>query len=254
MDEVQGADVACGDARACFPHHRVVAVDEGNRGDQPARVGQCGQRLRVVQRGCQRLLADHVLAGPQCSFGHGPMQVVGRADVHDLHLRVGHHLLDIAIAARDTPRLRYLGGALRGRGGHATELGTGQQGGATMHGRDHAGTDDGDSRLGHRLQSSGRGRCGRNHRPVAEQQQEGDQHDECDAGREQPDLLPVGPCGGGVVLHHRAGQEGADQHAHAIGGQGDEALRTAACVGAGMGIGVDLAAASRSPAPTGRWP
>ncbi|KAG1361723.1 hypothetical protein G6F61_014163 [Rhizopus arrhizus] len=138
MDEVQGADVACGDARACFPHHRVVAVDEGNRGDQPARVGQCGQRLRVVQRGCQRLLADHVLAGPQCSFGHGPMQVVGRADVHDLHLRVGHHLLDIAIAARDTPRLRYLGGALRGRGGHATDLGTGQQGGATLHGRDHA--------------------------------------------------------------------------------------------------------------------
>ncbi|KAG0921908.1 hypothetical protein G6F32_014896 [Rhizopus arrhizus] len=44
-----------------------------------------------------------------------------------------------------------------------------------------------------------------------------------------------------MMLHHRAGQEGADQHAHAIGGQGDEALRTAACVGAGMGIGVDLA-------------
>jgi hypothetical protein len=45
-----------------------------------------------------------VLAGFQRGLRHRAVQMIGRADVHDLHLRIGDHVLDIPVGARDIPR------------------------------------------------------------------------------------------------------------------------------------------------------
>ena len=48
---------------------------------------------RAAPVGCQRLLADDVLACRQGCLGEGNVQVVRRADVHDVDVRVAHQVL-----------------------------------------------------------------------------------------------------------------------------------------------------------------
>ena len=86
MDQVQRPKFTLRDACTRLADHRVVAVDEGDGGNQSGRGSQRRERPCIVQRRRQRFLADHVLAGFQRGLRHRAVQVVGRADVHDLYL------------------------------------------------------------------------------------------------------------------------------------------------------------------------
>jgi hypothetical protein len=89
-------------------------------------------RLRGVER--QRLLADHVLAGP-CGRDHGlGVQMVREQVLEHLHLRVRHHLLPVRHVACEAEALGELAAARlvaarhrheprrdRGRPGHVSQ-------------------------------------------------------------------------------------------------------------------------------------
>ena len=105
----------------------------------PAALGRVVEALGAVAVECDRLLADHVLAGRQGSGGERDVQVVGRADVDDVH--VGRR--DQLLGGLERPvRPQGLGRALcaPGRGGgDPDEARSREPGGPCVDGTDEPG-------------------------------------------------------------------------------------------------------------------
>jgi len=125
----------------------VVAVGEGNGGEPARLLGELDDppRGRGVER--ERLLADDVLAGGQGGLGERDVQVVGRADVHDVDLVRGGERLGRGIGPVGAELCRGGLGALRRGGGDADEVGPRQARGAGVDGTDEPGSCDGDPEL-----------------------------------------------------------------------------------------------------------
>ena len=93
VKQAHRAGLPARDALPGLPDRRVVPVHERHRCvksrlgrglDEPVRAGD-------VER--ERLLADHVLPRRQRSLGEWQMEMVRRADVHHVDVRVAHELL-----------------------------------------------------------------------------------------------------------------------------------------------------------------
>jgi hypothetical protein len=121
VQQVERAGLAAADALPRFANGRVVAIDERYACKQTgARRGVHESfRSRDVR---QRLLAHDVLAGCEGSLGEWVVKVVGRADVHDVDVRIANQLLGRVERARRAELLRRRGGGVRGRGRDAGEL------------------------------------------------------------------------------------------------------------------------------------
>ena len=88
VDEVHGAALAGGDAVARLVDRRVVAVDERHRGDARRGGGEVGEPLRALGVDGERLLADTCLPAAQRPPRQVLVEVVRRADVDDVDVRV----------------------------------------------------------------------------------------------------------------------------------------------------------------------
>ncbi len=93
MEKANRPGLPASDALAGLADRRVVAVDERNAGEQSRFGGEVQEVSRAARVGCQRLLADDVLACRQRCLGERNVQVVRRADVHDVDVRVAHEVL-----------------------------------------------------------------------------------------------------------------------------------------------------------------
>ena len=93
MEKANRSGLPAPNALAGLAHRRVVAVDERNAGKQSRFGGEVQEVSRATRVGCQRLFADDVLACRQSCLGERNVQVVRRADVHDVDVRVTHEVL-----------------------------------------------------------------------------------------------------------------------------------------------------------------
>ena len=84
VHEPHSASLPTVHAHTRFSHDWVVAVDERDGRDAVGRGRQLGQPLRAGRVDGQRFLADDVLSGRQRGLGDGQVQVIRRADVHDV--------------------------------------------------------------------------------------------------------------------------------------------------------------------------
>ena len=133
---------------AGLARHRVVAVHEGNRSLEPASGGRVDERGRagLVER--ERLLADHVLARLERREREGHVEVVGSADVDDVHVRrLDESLGRLEGALRADPGGGLLRAAHRGCD-HAGHPAAREQGGPSMHRADESGAYHPDSERG----------------------------------------------------------------------------------------------------------
>ena len=147
MHEVHGPGLTRADALPRLADGGIEAVDERNRGLAVRRGGRGHQLLRSRGVHGERLLADHVLAGREGGRCERLVEVVGRADVHDVELRVLHQLLGGCRGALGAEGHRGGLGALgRGRGDRH-DAGAGEAGGAGVDAADEAGSGDSDSKL-----------------------------------------------------------------------------------------------------------
>ena len=133
------------DALARLTHRRVVPVDERDGGHALRIGGRVGQGVRAERVERQRLLADHVLAGGERRFGEPSMQVVRRADVHDVHIGRGHQRLRRIEGALCSQQRRSTLGSGRRRGCDTDELGAREPSRACVNGTDEPGPGDGNT-------------------------------------------------------------------------------------------------------------
>src|SRR5665648_666900 len=93
VDEVDRTARAARDARPRLPDCRVVPVDERHGRDHAGRACQLDELGGVSPARRERLLADDVLPGTERHPDQRRVQVVRRADVHDIDIGRGHELL-----------------------------------------------------------------------------------------------------------------------------------------------------------------
>src|SRR3954464_4329028 len=93
MDQPDRPGDARADALARLAHRGGVAVDERKRSGEGGGRRRVDHLLRPAVVDRQRLLADDVLAGGQRGLGERKVQMIGRADVHDVDVRSFDKLL-----------------------------------------------------------------------------------------------------------------------------------------------------------------
>ena len=143
VEEAHRAGLTARDPLAGLAHRRVVAVDEGHR----CVVSRLGRRvdepLRAGHVERQRLLADHVLSRRERCLGERQVEMVRRADVHDVHVWIANELLGGVKCSIRAERGGSSPGRLRRRGGHTRQMGAGEKRRASVDSPDEPGPRNG---------------------------------------------------------------------------------------------------------------
>ncbi len=138
----QLAGLPAGDARPGLAHHGVVAVHEGDGGDESGLGGDLGEGGGVGGARGERLLAHDVLARSQRAQGEVGVRGVGGADVDDVDVVGVEQGLRVLLGAGGAEQVRGIPGALGGPGGDGAQCPACVSGGRAVHAGHEASAED----------------------------------------------------------------------------------------------------------------
>lgn len=80
-----------------------MLVVVANLSNNPGGLGATAHVVGLGEAHRQRFFAIHCLACGDGGHGHGEMQMIGRCDRHDLHLRITDQVLPVSVAVIEAP-------------------------------------------------------------------------------------------------------------------------------------------------------